>query len=692
MKKIVSIVWLLLLCIAAGAQETNGIAALANAKRDRILIRWVPSSFVVWQLGCKYGYKVERFTIARDGQLLITDSTAQPSQPPVLVQPYTEMQMDNLSRTDDKVAIVREMIYGEGQKNVTPEKGIGAFLENRNDQNWRMGMALLACDFSAAAARSAALLYEDKNVKPGERYGYRISVAKQPVNAKVDNTVVVASADEPSQLPPPREFRVNFSDSLAVLSWYTAMDKGIYTAYILERSTDGKNFKPVSELPILPVEASKQSGDSYYKDSLADNETHYFYRIKGLTPFAETGPYSKVVEGQGLSLLDRPVIDSIAVLNNKAVRLQWLLPVSLKNQLAQLVITRAPAIQGPYTPVGQLNLLKATSLPGQFTDEHPINNAYYRLKLVTKRKQTVYSFPYFAQLIDSIPPAIPAALAATIDSAGIVHLHWAANKEADLQGYRVFRSNAVRDEFIEITQHICRDTSYTDTVNINTLTKQVVYKIIAVDKLFNTSDYSDFIVLKRPDKIPPSAPLITRAGMVDSLPGIQLEWYNSSSDDAVKYVLYRINPLHPDDTVRVASWDTMHALSAYTDTALVLGNTYSYRLQVWDDAGNSVTVRSGDILFETGKRPMVQAFAAQANREKKTIELSWQNNRKDVKHYLVYRAKSSNPFILFTTLPAAATAYTDKEIFIGNTYRYKIRAVLQNDLTTEMSKTAEVKF
>ncbi|WP_147314066.1 fibronectin type III domain-containing protein [Deminuibacter soli] len=672
----------------AQAQE-NGITALASARKDRIVLRWVPTSFVVWQLGSKYGYKVERFTIARDGKLLLTDSINKPSQPVALLEPYTQMQMDNLSRTDDKVAIVREMIYGEGQKNVSPDKGIGAFLENRNIQDWRMGMALLACDFSNAAARSAALYYEDKNVRPGERYGYRISVARQPVNAHVDSTVVVASPDEPSFLPPPREFRADFTNGVAVLSWYTAMDKGIYSAYIIERSTDGKNYAPVSELPVMPVEANKQSGDSYYKDSLADNETHYYYRIKGLTPFAETGPYSKIVDGQGLSTLDRPIVDSIGIISNKTVYLQWLMPASLKGQVAQIQVTRAPAIQGPYT---QVNTLPLNTTATQYIDQHPLSNAYYRLKVVTKRKQTVYSFPYFAQLIDTIAPAKPEGLAATIDSAGIVQLHWASNKESDLQGYRVFRANAATEEFTEVTQHICVPARYADTVNIHTLTKKVYYKIIAVDKMFNTSPYTDSIVLNRPDIIPPAAPLMTSAVIVDSLHGIQLQWNNSSSDDAVRYALLRTSKQHPADTIKVAAWDSAHVPIAYTDTALVMGSTYSYQLQVWDDAGNSAAARSHDVLFENGRRPMIQPFAAAANRDKKTIELNWQCNRKDVKHFVVYRSKSDTPFILFATLPEGTTAYTDKAIFIGNTYRYKVKAVLQNDLVTEMSKVAEVKF
>ncbi|TWV93689.1 hypothetical protein [Chitinophaga pinensis] len=92
-------------------------------------------------------------------------------------------------------------------------------------------------------------------------------------------------------------------------------------------------------------------------------------------------------------------------------------------------------------------------------------------------------------------------------------------------------------------------------------------------------------MLRRPDTIAPSRPLITNAYRSDSLHAIVLEWINSSSKDVVKYALHSINT-KDSSRKEVAVWDTASGRERYVDTALILGNTYYYELIVYDDAGN----------------------------------------------------------------------------------------------------------
>jgi fibronectin type 3 domain-containing protein len=286
---------------------------------------------------------------------------------------------------------------------------------------------------------------------------------------------------------------------------------------------------------------------------------------------------------------------------------------------------------------------------------------------------------------------MPVGLAGKVDSSGIVTLKWEPNTEKDLKGYRVFRANSTKEEFIEVTREILVHPLFKDTITLRTLTSKVFYKVIAVDKNYNPSAYTPYLMLKRPDTIPPSRPVITHAYRSDSLQAIVLEWVNSSSQDVVKYALYSINA---KDSARkqVAIWDSATKREQYIDTALQLGNTYYYELIAYDDSGNQATEVSGDVWFETGKRPAVKALKGTLDKEKKEVVLTWEYQQAEVKQYRIYRAKNDTPFILFTTVTGAIQQWTDNEIFLGNVYKYKITAVLKGDVKAEMSKVTEVKY
>lgn len=681
------ILFLLLLCMYSASdaqQKEHRIEGLADPGTDKIRLRWSPASYISWEMGNKYGYTVERFTIAVNGELVNNPQPVMLTGQPLM--PYTLQQMKTAADIDERIGIIAELIYGEGAEKIKPEAGIGAYFENQNKNDWRMAMALLSCDLSVATAKSAGLYLEDHDVKKGERYAYRIALAKQPQNMVVDTAVVVASLDAPTLLSPPHELAIVCADSTATLGWLTTFSRSMYSAYSVERSDNGKTFKPVTALPVIPTGPDK-NGFSYYQDSLPDNEHKYTYRVRGITPFGDYGPYSKTVEGVGVATVsDRPVMDTMIIIDNKKIQLRWLLPGDLSKQLSGIVITRADNARGPFIPI-------ATLKPNVFTytDEKPSGSNYYRIKGITKNGKAFYSFPYFAQVIDTIPPAIPVGLAGKVDSMGIVTLQWDANIEKDLQGYRVFRSNGPEEEFVEVTREILTHTFFKDSVTLHTLTSKVYYQIISVDKNYNTSGYTPYIALKRPDTIRPIPPVMTKAFRSDSLHAIVLEWRNSSSEDIVKYTLYRLNP---KDSIRkeVLSWDTANTRETYIDTALQLGNTYYYELEVSDDSGNRSKELSGDIWFEASKRPAIKSMNVLLDKEKKQVQLVWQYNQSEVKQFRIFRAKNNDPFILFSTQDGAVRQWVDDEIFLGNVYKYKITAVLKGDVKTEMSKVIEVKY
>jgi uncharacterized protein len=655
------VVILLLGCIGYTAQAQRAeIVGIADIKPGKIRLRWAPSDYIAWQMGNKYGYTIERFTVAADRQRVSWT-----------VKPYDLSQLKNAALKDPQVDIIAELIYNTN-RSVSPEDGVGAYFDQQGQNDWRMGMALLSCDLSMNLATCAGLYFEDSSIQKGEQYVYRVSLAKQPVNLKVDAAVLVPQT---LLLSPPRELSIVCRDSVATLGWLTRYAKGMYSAYQVERSRDGKVFKPVTALPVLPAGPDK-AGFSYYQDSLPDNDRPYKYRIRGMSPFGEYGPYSAIVTGTGIAEInDRPVMDTMIVRKTK-VELHWSAPKELK----QIIITRADNANGPFKAIAVL-----AGNATVFTDSKPLASNYYKINAVGKQGQQLHSFPYFAQVIDITPPATPVGLRGSIDSVGIVQLHWDVNTESDFQGYRVFRANGLKEDFTEVTCFILSEPVFTDTVTLHTLTPRVYYTVIAVDKNYNTSAYCPYLGLRRPDTVAPVPPVMTKGYRVDSLNAIVLEWRNSSSADVAGYTLYRIDV--KDSTRKLVA----HPQGGkYSDNVLMAGHTYYYELEVSDSSGNHASVLSGDIWFETGRRPAIQTFNAwKINR---TVQLEWEYDAPDVIVFRIYRAKNDEPFILYAAVRSEVRQWNDQEIFLGNTYKYKIMAILKGGVRTRMTKMITVKY
>jgi uncharacterized protein len=687
MKVLLTVLFLLGVGASAMAQQKEDrIIVLTNPKADSIQVRWAPSSDILWQLGNKYGYIVERYTIARNGKLVDMPKSEMISLSTTPIKPMEENALEAWADKDSYVAIVKGCLYDDKKAPKDPGKDLGSFIEGKNDNEIRFGFALLAADLSVNAAKAHGLYFVDKNVKPNEKYAYRVSVAKQPKGLTIDPAVAVGALSEPTKYNPPRELAINIKENIVTLKWFSVLDKKMYSAYEIERSADGKNFEKINELPFIGAATDKNQEYTFYKDSLPDNNINYSYRIRGINPFAEYGPYSKVVGGKITPDLELPSIDSIGIINNSKVYLHWLLPADVKKIATAIYVTRAKKATGPFEELHKKPFDKKVE---SYIDEKPFQNSYYRIKVVTQDKRTVYSLPYLAQVMDTIAPEKPQQVKGTIDTMGIVTLTWAKNTEKDLIGYRVFKSNTADQDYIELANKIIKKNKYTDTVNIQTLSKKVFYKIIAVDKNFNVSAFSDSIQLKRPDKIAPEAALITKTLIDDSLKMVTVQWIRSESNDVVKQQLYRKN-IATGIKVLLAT-DTILKMTQYEDKTVENGNNYIYTILVTDEGNNTSEARSGDVNFETGSRDAMKNFKVTMSTNKKTVNLSWETPLGGkVAYYLLFKSTDGTKF--FSWQKTNKNFITDADVKIGTKVQYKIMAVFTNDIKTKLSKAIEITF
>jgi uncharacterized protein len=666
---------------AYAQQASPGIKALAKSKKEGVWLRWVPEEAGLWQIGNRQGYNIERFTLGSDGEMESREGILLTPQP---VKPYTAAQLSSLQDSLPEAEALQGLLYDASPLPAAKGSTIQGALARKQALENRFGMTMLISDMAPGVARAAGLFWADATAQAGKRYIYRISLAEGPGTCPPAVLVVDVTAEQP--LLQPKELAATFGDRTVTISWPTVFHKGVYTAYFIERSADGKKYQKISDLPFIQLSEGSNTETAYATDSLPENNKTYYYRIKGISPFGEVGPPSVAVRGAGTDNLSGMLqISNTKVVDNKKTTISWEFPAAYEKQIAGFVINRAPKPDGPWEMSSKKPLSSKLRV---WIDESPYNNTYYVIKAVDKKGlEVAVSYPHLVHREDNTPPAVPTGINGTISPRGIASLTWKANMDADLLGYRIFKANRLTDEYMEISDTLLKSPAYTDTVNINVLDKKIFYKIVAVDLSYNNSDYSQALVLQRPDIIPPVPPVFTHTSMKDN--AIHLKWHNSSSDDVAAYVLLRLE----GDTsgVLLARWATAAAPTEFTDQTARPGQGLRYKLTVEDSTGNRSETVSKEVFFEPGYREAVKGIKATPDRELKHINLQWQYEAPAVK-CVIYRKKGDAPYTLYKTLGGEEKAFTDKNLYISNTYSYKIQLVLAGGIKTLLSEEVKVMY
>jgi len=325
-----------------------------------------------------------------------------------------------------------------------------------------------------------------------------------------------------------------------------------------------------------------------------------------------------------------------------------------------------------------------------YTDQTPLSTNYYRIRTVGSNEQSSTSFPVLVQLVDSIPPAQPQGLKVKVDTTGIAKLSWTSNRETDLLGYRVYRSNFLSAEFSQINPSTLSLASYSDTMNIKTLSTKIFYKLAAFDKRLNRSLFSQVVEAELPDVIPPMPPFIKEIRPEAS--GILIRWTTSASEDVVSYQLLR----KAKDSVQ---WKLIKGFkiedsTSYIDRRVRPKMNYQYRMIAIDKGGlkstpsNSVSVIAPDV----DERQSIKDITAEVDRENKSITLKWKYSNQNVSRYLIYRSANGEMLTLYKSVPGNSQGFYDAYLNINTTYNYRVKALLNDGAESGFSKEIRLRY
>lgn len=687
-------------------RDTIAIRATAGAFEDSIVVRWAPTNRLCWELAKGQGYELIRVNIKKDGKSLTKAERRKTLK--VLathLRPLPKDKWKPIVEQDQMAFLAAGFLYGEmeyGSQVNTPTDLAALYQENQLAQK-KYAYSMFAADQSMLTAKALGLAFVDHEVKKGDGYLYAVRLSGVIDTSWVYLPGQALIMDNVKQaLPKPAELFASIGDQVVRLYWNEAITRTRYSSFDVEKSADnGRSFTKINTAPVVNMRSNPDDRYITFVDSLISNEDQFVYRVKGRTIFGESGPASDTVHVVGRKPALKANLQIINVVEFPKGQLQvyWEFDKHKEEQIKGYQVYRSKNKVEGFEVISEDLILPATRV---FYDLDPLPTAYYEIRALDLNGHVLKSFPVLAQLKDFTPPKAPIGLTANLDAeSGQVNLVWQANKEDDLQGYRVFFSNQKAGNFSQVTKYVTRDTFFTYPITMNTTTEEVYFQVIAVDFRENFSQPSSIYTLTRPDNTPPSQPSIKAVKALAA--AIQISWALSASKDVVTHEIQR-KARYGQSWQTIWRGNPLSALIEFHDSLVAPDKYYHYRVIARDDIGlesYSKIVLAKSI--DDGRRASVQGFTVKSDSVKQVVQLNWKyKDSGEVKYFVLYRAKKGQPLLTYKHFSPdeikghevgqgdGAFSYVDREIQSGYIYTYQIIAKFHGKGSSPFSKKIEV--
>ncbi len=660
------------------------IAIVARSSENSVTLRWAPLTYATWREANENGYRIERYTITRETELV---DALEHTIVAGAINPWPESRWEDLVTENEYAAVAAQALFGERFEVDIDEGNLFTVINKAKENEQRFAFALFSADMSPEVAKASGLWYSDTTVRQGEKYLYRVYVNDTPHYGSI-----FTGPGDITDLPVPLNLQGEFSETRVVLKWERPV-AACYTAYVVERGQQGAGFRKISNVPVATLSRDDRNDYQPYEyaaDSLPERNTTYAYRVRGITPFGEVGPPSDAIYGRSTSAITGvPYITSAQSEDNTSIYLQWNFPEPDNDLISGFGIERSLTVEGPYISLNDHHAVGPAERTYLDTTAGVVN--YYRVKAHGRDGSSKISHAYFAQLIDSIPPASPRDLAAVISDDGIVTLSWAPNTEADIHGYRIFRSWFRLEESAQITTGPIHEHSFTDTVELNTLSKHIYYRVMAVDTRQNHSALSATLEVRLPDKVPPQSPvIIVLPGETDQA---RLSWLPGGSEDVVAYRIYR-KDASGEQWDFIAQVDaTADSVYYYADNTCAAGRYFYYTVVSVDDAA-LVSERSSPVGRTCSPRslpPPVSWRKYRITTDENLVTLTWEYQSPELYAFTVFRSVNNGALTLHRTVGSDERMLTDA-IAPENMYAYRIIACFVNGGKSAMSRELTFRY
>jgi hypothetical protein len=657
---------LLLFCVSTrvGFSQTKAIYLQYFVKKDTLQLRWAPTNADLFIEGLQKGYEIKRTDLSNNVSQIFT------------ILPFNARKAGLMTSSDTSVLFMTSFVdeFIERKFEVAEQKQAPYFMLN------------LAASTSRGIANVSGLYFEDVSVTPGSySYEIRLTGATDFVDKIEVNTAVLSVNPECSALV--GSSRIDLKE--AYLTWEAKRMNKDYGGYWLLKSQDGKNFIPINTTPLYfltsQYEPNKTKMD-FVDTAVAEGKT-YYYKLQPINHFADWGPASEITEVYIQKRLNGLcVIDTVRADELTRVISGHYTSKTTTDEIGAYILYRADKMDGEYKA-----LKRVTTAANEFLFVYEGNllsgdRHYFKVVAFSADGDSAVSYPYYYFSLDQEPPAVPSDLAGVISEKGVAKLSWKSPPDTDLQGYRVFRANSLKEEFVEVTKRIEPGLVFYDTLALNNLTSEIYYRIRAVDVNFNNSELTAPILLLKPDTIAPVASIFTGYELKPA--GVVLVWANSQSEDLTYQAILRADGKQVD-TLFVFK----NEVTTWVDTSCRLGATYTYSILCKDKTGNKSFSELLPITYELGYRETATNLVGVVNRKDKKIVLTWDlPSATEIYSVAIYKAKNNGSFSLCKTLLEDFTGFEDTDLSPNNTYTYRIKVLYKSGHSSKMSAVVEVVY
>ncbi len=638
---------------------------------DKVVLRWAPDSYMLWKNG-----NIEGYTIIKT---ILDDNYNEIAKTKFLIRHLTrEEYVESKNREEFYMLAAANLLFSNDSIETSP-------FSKYQFQKRNLSMVLLCADMSADAAGLLGLRYEDGFLEKGKNYVYKVIPNYQDTLHKfIYSNSILIDTRKIDTLHGIQDVSLVQNDGAIRISWPRLQNNGIrFTAYNIERSEDGRNYKKINDLPYTQPKSSKEALNSIqisYIDSVQNYKT-YYYRIQGITPFGINTPYSEAVFGYGIDLTppSQPKISKLEWESNNTVKLEW--ETENTRDIVGYYISRLE-MSGQKSETLTPTILPPNS--NSYIDMKP-SELYmysYYITAVDTAGNFSTSLPEVVMKADIIPPSVPLRLTGQCDSTGLVTLIWNSSPEEDTRGYYIYVSNHPNHEYARVNPFPHWDTTYTYQTTLKTLDHEIYFKITSIDFKHNVSEFSQYARVVRPDTIPPNPPVFNDYKLDTS--SVILYWNKSFHKDVKEQIIYRKSLNGEYGVIATLAAN----IEKYTDTKITQGTMYEYKIAAIDDSD----LKSGfasrlELKVPDTSEKGISPLDLKITRMDDKINLEWSDTNAD--KIKIYRKVDNGPLLSYVIIDGNKTGYSDLKIKKGTKYSYSTQ-VIKGKETSPISKLYSV--
>ncbi|MEZ4789813.1 MAG: hypothetical protein R2811_07325 [Flavobacteriales bacterium] len=653
---------LLFLLLNAFTLRAQSVQVAAFNSADSVVLRWAPSSVQAWERFNRYGCRIERVDVSTNERAAIPLGTD--TLKPMSLELLRQRMNDN-----PYAPVVAQALYGA---EIRPGNGdLRGQMDAADQSKLRWSLCALYADIDLSVANALGYRWVDRSLSASAHYLYRV-ISLDPEHA--DTALVAVDRSRGSDaVPAGPMISASEQERRIDIHWEAETARLNFSAYWIERAQGSGAWQRLNSTPFVPMDSDRGKLQRFtWKDTtITADYTPYRYRVLGITAFGMTSSENTVITAMGRDRTapPSPEMRGVKEANGKLV-VHWEQPAGAPD-LKGFRVEKTYHANAAYVPLHRDPLPPNTR---QFTDtsRYLIEENHYRVVAIDTAGNESVSLSGYGALADSIAPAAPIDLQGHIDTTGWVTVLWPLGKEADILGYRVFFANAADHNFNNLSPEPIQDTVFRDSIPLRTLTKDIFYRVVAVDRSFNHSPMSATLHLRKPDVVAPVAPVFERYAVTDS--AVVLHFVPSSSSDVARHQLLRRSDT--DTTWReLINWSVQETARAWTDHTVQAAHAYTYALFAVDSAGNR-SARSVPLEVRLPMRTQREAASQViATALDEVVQVQWQAPRGNVKHYVIYRSRDGAPAHTVGSAGSDTNRFVDIRLPGKGRYTYAVKAV-----------------